>query len=692
MLAGEPPFTASSAAALVAKRFTSAVPSVRGKRPEVPAAVDDALQRALALRPDDRFPSMHDFSRAATSLVALSSAEIRALSASDARTPTPGMGVPATQVTPVAAPPRRRAPLLVGVAVLAALGIGGILLARRGGTRAAAPETTTGAMRLAVLPFENLGDTADAYFADGISDELRGKLTALPGLEVIARSSSVPYRGTAKPPQVIAKELGVRYLLTGTVRWEKSGGGKGRVRVSPELIEVSPNGAPASKWQQPFDAPITDVFQVQGDIAGKVASALDVALGSGQQQVLSARPTENLQAYDAYLRGEAAWGGNSSSGSEAIRSAIDHYEHATALDSGFALAWAQLARASSAAYYNLTPLQRFADRARVASERAVALAPDRPESQLALGDYFSFIHEDDTRALEAYRRGLQMAPSDAELLSSAAISEWGLGRFQDAEQHLTKSQTLDPRSVNTLRRLATLELRLRNYTAAQGTVDRGLALAPTSLTLIELGTMNHLAQGDLPGAHQVVREGLKRVEPASLVAYLSNFFDLYWVLEEPEQRLALQGTPAQYGDDRGTWALVLTQLNHLRGDEARARVYADSARIAITAQLKDTPDNSARQMALALSLAYLGRFQEAIDQGERALARTPPSKDALAGPYYQHQLSRIYLMAGQPNKALDLLEPLLRMPYYLSPGWLKVDPAFVPLRGTPRFEKLTGGS
>src|SRR6185312_4016684 len=155
------------------------------------------------------------------------------------------------------------------------------------------------------LPFENLGDSADAYFADGVTDEVRGKLAALPGLEVIARTSSGQYKQTTKSPQQIGRELGVQYLLTGTVRWEKAtpSGGTSRVRVSPELIQVT---TASTKWQAPFEAPLTDVFQVQGQIAGQVARELGVALGASERERIRERPTENLAAYDAFLRGEEA--------------------------------------------------------------------------------------------------------------------------------------------------------------------------------------------------------------------------------------------------------------------------------------------------------------------------------------------------------------------------------------------------
>ena len=677
MFTGEPPFTASTSAALIAKRFTSDVPSARTRRPEVPPNVDVALRKALSLQAGERFGSMVEFSRALGMASSMSTPAV-----------SPTVAMPADGAR---ASTRRPSliPIAVGLLLLAAAG--GVLLSRRGAQSAGAIPAASSTPRVAVLPFENLGDSASAYFADGMTDEVRGKLAQLSGLAVIARSSSNEYRGTAKPPQEIARELGANFLLTATVRWERRPDSTSRVRVSTELVEIAAGGAPTTKWQQTFDAPLTDVFQVQGDIAGKVASALDLALGAGQQQALAERPTENLAAYDAFLKGEAAWGANSQVSPEQIQQGIRNYKEAVRLDTSFALAWAQLGRAQAAAYYNITPTPEYAEGARIAAQRAVALAPGRPESQLALGDYFTNIHDDNDRALVAYQQGLEVAPGDAELLSSAALSEWSLSRWEAAQQHLEKSQVLDPRSLNNLRRLLTTYLRQRRYREAQSVAERGLALAPTSINLIEGAAMIRIGQGDLDGARGILREGMQRADSVSLAAFVSNYWDLFWALDEAGQQVALRTTPSAYGDDPATWALVQTQLRQLRGDHAGSLAYAEKARTGLELQLKQSPGNAGRMTALGLALAYLGRSREAIEWGERGLAKLPVAKDGYVGPYLQHQLVRIYLMAGDKEKALDLLEPLLKMPYYLSPGWLKVDPTFDPLRGNPRFERLVRG-
>ena len=200
-----------------------------------------------------------------------------------------------------------------------------------------------------------------------------------------------------------------------------------------------------------------------------------------------------------------------------------------------------------------------------------------------------------------------------------------------------------------------------------------------------------LAQGDLAGAREVLRRTPKEVEPAALVTYLANFWDLVWLLDDAQQRLLVGLRPDAFGDDRSQWGIVLAQAYALRGDGARTKIYADSARLAFEAQLKDTPEDAQRRVELGLALAYLGRRDEAVREGERAVSLLPVTKDAYTGAYVQHQLARIYLLAGEPEKALDRLEPLLKIPYYLSPGWLRIDPTFAPLRGNPRFERLAAG-
>ena len=445
------------------------------------------------------------------------------------------------------------------------------------------------------------------------------------------------------------------------------------------------------RWQQGFDASLTDVFQVQADIATKVASALDAALGDSVRHELAAKPTENLAAYDAYLKGEAASQAMAVADPASLRRAISFYQQAVTLDSGFFSAWAQLARAYSVLYYNSTPTPDLATQARDAANRAHALGPDRPEGQLALGDYYGNILQDNGQWLTACEAGLKLAPNNVDLLVTAALAEQGLGDWDAALQHLAKAGALDPRSANTARRTAVTLLRLRRYPEALAAVDRGLALAPTNLQIIEVKAMVALAQGDLagPGPSSARPWGpwsRRRCSPSSGTILT---FTGCWTTPSSSSFSRSGPVPLMMTGELG--ASFCAQTYHLRGNSALARVYADSAQLAMNEQLRATPDDGQRHVLRGLALAYLGRKEEAISEGERGVALMPISRDSYTGAYNQHQLVRIYLRVGEPEKALDQLEPLLKVPYILSSGWLKIDPTFAPLRGNPRFERLVAG-
>jgi TolB-like protein/tetratricopeptide (TPR) repeat protein len=664
MLSGRKAFKRDTASDTIAAILKEEPPELTQSGRNISPALDHIVKHCLEKDRDQRFQSARDV----------------AFALSEASAPTTTSGVQ------VAVSPARKNKVLIAVAAVVVMAAVGVFLLRRSHR---AGSEAGGVKRVAVLPFENLGAPEDDYFADGIADEIRGKLTSLPGLFVIARGSSTPYKKTTKTPKQIAEELEVGYLLTATVRWEKGSGGS-RVHVSPELIEVSSSGAPRSKWQQPFDAAITDVFQVQSDIATKVAQALEGALGAGEEKRLSEKPTQNLAAYDAYLKGEEIWNGGTND-PPSLRKMLGFYEQAVALDPGFVQAWARVSYANSLLYANSTPMPALEERARQAGEKAVALAPNRPEGYLALGAYERLVSLGFKRALEWFEKGLRVTPGNVDLLRGAALAEEALGRWDSAVERCRRAEHLDPRSVSNIRALGDALVRLRRYPEAREAYDRGLALAPAALNLIEGKAMTYLGEGDLAGARAVSKAVPREVEPTALVAYLANYQDLVWVLDQEQRELLLRLTPSAFDDDRGTWALCLVQAYALKGDTANVHTYAEEVRKTFEEQLRATPNDPQRHVELGLALAYLGRKEEAIREGERGVALDPVSKDAHDGPYYQHQLARIYMLVGEPEKALDQLEPLLKIPYSLSPGWLKIDPNFDPLRKNPRFEKLLAG-
>ncbi len=677
MLVGEPPFTGATARALIARRFSGELPRVRSVRPSVPESVEQAVIRALALVPADRFASAAEFARALEPTVATPTAARTVPLASAVRAGRGRASARAWRPVPMAA-------MALGLGVF--IGVGVLFAWRR--SHSVVGETG-GAKVLAVLPFENLGDSADAYFADGVANDVRAKLSQVPGMEVIARSSSNEYRHTKKPAQQIARELTVDYLLTATVQWQKRPGEVSRVRVTPELVDVSPGHTPRARWGQQFDASITDVFQVQADIASQVANALDVALTDSTRRQLAARPTRNLDAYDAYLRGKEMSAGDISPA--ALRAAEAGFLRAVTLDSSFASAWAELAM-THIALFRLGGIQvRDAQAARREVERATALGPDLPDVHAAKGLYDQVLRGNAESALREYQAGLRAAPNRSDLLNLAAEVEATRRRWAVALLYRERAARLDPRSPDLAVSLGFTYLWLRRYSDAETAVARARALRPSSISIFYFQAHLDVAKGDLAGARQTLREAERVTDSTTVVAYVALREELLWLLDDAQQRLLLTLTPAALDGGRADWAFALAQTYWRRGDLRRARAFADTARVAYSRliQAEMNPADLAQLMATqAVALAYFGQKQEAIRRGVEALSA---SKLAAAPPwqpsYIRILLARIYLLGGEQESALDQLEQV----EYPPPGYFKIDPDLAPLRGNPRFARLVKG-
>jgi serine/threonine protein kinase len=677
MLAGEPPFTGPTAQAVIAKRFSGEVPRLRLVRPSVPESVEQAVRRALAPVAADRFDSAADFTRALARAAAAPAPTLQVASALPAG-PSRQQRMPVGLVTLVLG-------FLVGL---------GVLFAWRQ-THGGGREGGSAPKALAVLPFENLGDSSDAYFADGVANEVRSKLAQIEGIEVIARSSSNEYRQTKKTAQQIARELGVDYLLTATIQWQKApGGGMSRVRVIPELIEVGPGRAAHTRWGQQFDATLNDVFQVQADMASQVAAALDVALGDSTRRELATRPTRNLDAYDAYLRGKELGAGERTP--TALRAAEAELRRAVGLDSTFASAWAELAMNHVALFRSGGMQAGDAEAARGEVVRASALAPGLPDVHAAQGFYQEIVRGDMPSALREYQAGLLAAPNRADLLTLAASAEFNLGQWPLMLSHLERAGKLDPRSPTVAVHLANAYASLGRYAQAQVALDRARALRPASMSMLYEQARLDIARGDSVRARQALHLAHQVADSTSVVAYVALREDFLWLLEDDQQRLLLTLTPAALDGARADWALALAETHWTRGDRRRARAYGDSARIAYSPLIREMLNDSdrAQLMALqALALAYFGREQEAVERGLQAVkAAGLAAAPAWQLTYIEFLLARVYLLMGQPEGALDQLEHLLKTPSMITPGWLKIDPNFAPLRGNPRFERLVSAT
>jgi serine/threonine-protein kinase len=429
---------------------------------------------------------------------------------------------------------------------------------------------------------------------------------------------------------------------------------------------------------------------VQADIAGRVAEALDLVLGAGERARLAERPTASVAAYDAFLRGEEATQALAAVDPAPLRRAIPHYEHAVALDSGFARAWSRLGESRGFLYVNsLDRAPEAAAAVRAAAERAVALAPTQPEPRAAMAAYHMFVRDDLGRAAEELALGLSFAPNHADLLVLAGNLDIARDEPDRSVARLRRAAHLDPRSARSAVSLGWTLLFLRQYAEARRETLRALALMPTDIGALQQLAMVHLAEGDMTGAQRVLAGAPREIDGAKLAAYFATSFDLWWMLDDAQQRAVVQAGTQAYGDPL-SWRMAVAHIAVSRGDSARARAYADSCRLDAEAALARSPHIAELHTVLGTALVYLGRPADAVRAAERGVALMPRSKDAVRAAYLQHQFVYILIRVGEHDRALEMLEPLLHVPYFLSPGWLRVDPIFAPLRGHPRFERLAG--
>jgi len=663
MLTGQRPFGGSTTVETAAAILKEDPKPISVAAPAVSPTLGSVVSKCLEKRPEDRFSSAHDL---ALTLGAVDSA---------ARSPP-------TQDGSLI---RKRWPHILAIVIAVAVALLFVFPPEGLFERSVEDPAEVALPRIAILPFENLGPADDEYFADGMTDEVRGKLYRLAGLEVIARYSSDQYRGTTKPLSQIAEELGARFLLTAKVRWQKSDDETSRVRVSPELVEVQPGAAPVAMWHDAIDATLVDVFQVQANIATRVAHALDVKLSADDQHSLERRPTGNLAAYDAFLQAEQSHREGVGGGLLKFERRAELYRRAVALDPQFALAWARLSTTETNAYRFGGVDANRVESARGAAEQALELDPLLPEARLAMAFYLTNIENDSERADEQIALGLETTPNDPWL------RQWWVLRVlqvEDRLEYLEQRATLDPLSWRTAFTVGTHQMYSRRYEEAQKWLNRAHALAPTSLDVIRFRTMLFLAQGDLNGAKNFVRVAAERVELTELVANLAIFQDLFWVLDDEWQELLFRLGPEPFGSDGAARSLAFAHTHHLRGEREQMFADAEIARGEFRKRLEDLPDEPELNGLLGSALAYLGRKEEALARGRRGVELSRDSRTGQPSRYLRLQLVRSYIILGESEPALDLLEPLLEVPYFLSPGWLSIDPMFDPLRDNPRFQAL----
>jgi TolB-like protein/Tfp pilus assembly protein PilF len=596
---------------------------------------------------------------------------------------------------------RRNVWLLTGVGLLiAALAIGSFWIwhpwrttPAGGATTAAATSVATSqtTKSIAILPFENLSrDPDNAYFAEGIQDEILTRLSKIADLKVISRTSTQHYKSAPENLSEIARQLGVAHILEGSV--QKSGDA---VRVNVQLIKAAND---SHLWADTFDRKLTDIFSVESEVAKAIADQLQAKLTGQEKQVIAAKPTDNPEAYDAYLRGLAYTLKTANTPANAL-GAQKYLKEAVRLDPKFALSWALLSYVDALGYITaaLQPTAALCEEARQAAETALTLQPNLGEALMAKGYYHYACLKDYDTAVRYFEQARQLLPNSSQIPESLAYVTRRQGQWDRSESYFNEAERLDPRNVTLLNQHAISYNALRRFPEALRKLDQILNIMPDDLDTLVAKAAIAQAEGDLPRA-------------SALLAPLHPGADHPLALETQVYQAILERRPAQIilqlneilakpdptlGFWNGELRFWLGWAQEVAGDHVGAQESWRQARSELEPFLKDQPENYTLIGDLALINMGLGDKAAALALSKRGIAANPIEKDAVAGPVPIEILARVAAGMGEPDRAIVALEKLLSIPGNgalpatpLTPTLLRLDPMFDPLRKDPRFQKL----
>ncbi|MDB4913457.1 MAG: protein kinase [Gemmatimonadetes bacterium] len=572
----------------------------------------------------------------------------------------------------------------IAAGVTAGVGLMAFLAAYLGG--AFAPQDNTSAdenpeIRIGMLPLYNEGAPDEEFLSDGISEEIRVRIANIPTVQMVGRASSLPYKGSTKPLATMAAELNVRYLIVGSVHADRSGSAA-TVRVQFALLDSRSGKA---VWRTANRVPVSDLPQYENLLMTQVAGVLKIPLTPGQPSRLTARPTENAAAYEAFLRAESDSRALTATDQPTIRKAIANYTKAVALDPKFALAWARLARAHMIVLPFSVPSD--ADEARRASERAMELAPQRWESQWARGMYYDEVSREHKRALAAQLEATRLAPEMSEPWDGLALSQSYNGRWEEARVSVEHALLLDTRSMLSLQHAADIMMVLGQNDDASGKLILANSIDPMDPHIIFRLMLVRLAERNREGARAEMRESVALADDVNL---LTGGRVIPWMLDPALQDRLLVMRSDAFVEGRGAWALTLAQIYSLRGNFVRARSYADSARASLEGTRRDAINGHRIDQELAQAYSILNRHDATIASGTRSLQDLSFSTDKIEGAWNQYLVARTYVAIGEREEALRLLDEVLAPGGFVQPAWARLDPAFASLSGNAHFERLSG--
>jgi TolB-like protein/class 3 adenylate cyclase/Tfp pilus assembly protein PilF len=544
---------------------------------------------------------------------------------------------------------------------------------------------------IAVLPFENRSrDPDNAYFADGIQDEILTRLSKIADLKVISRASTQQYQSQPGNLAEIAKQLGVANILEGSV--QKAGN---QVRVNVHLVNAQTG---SQLWAETYDRKLSDIFAVESEIAKGIAESLQATLTGGEEQALAARPTNNPQAYDAYLRG-LAFEARGNYSSDALFKAIDFYDLAVRLDSNFALAWARLSGAHALLYFNrgdATAARR--DAAKEALENAQKLQPNSPETLLFLGYYQYWVLGDYGLAKATFGRVGKMLPGNSAVSYALGAIARREGHWAESVASWERGLALDPRNTALLTEVAFTYAALRQFSAALKLYDRALDILPNELYLMASKASIYQAEGNLQeAAKSLVQVNAQTNSDAAVRIKLTqlrlerNYSEATQLVQARQASLNVAS-----GIEKGIRQMGIALVHRVAGDTAQAKASAEQARNTLEPIGKEQPDNAFVAAALAVAYAMLDKKESALNEAQLAMTLVPSSKDRLSGPGFEENLALVEMIIGENSRAISTLTRLLQTPYGgwlyspapITPALLRLDPLWDPLRADPVFQKL----
>ena len=540
---------------------------------------------------------------------------------------------------------------------------------------------------IAVLPFENLSDEkGNAYFADGIQDDILTNLSKIGDLKVISRTSVMPYRGHTSNIREIAKTLGVSSVLEGSVRREGN-----RVRVNVQLINANND---EHLWANNYDRDLTDVFAIQTDLAREIAGALQAKLSPTEKAQMERKPTENGEAYLAFLQAHTLFF-QSMEDLEKLKQAEQLYERAIQLDPKFALAFARWSQLESWLVHSFERTAERRQKARTLAQQALQLQPDLPEAHLAMGFSLYYGDNDFEGALKEFEIAQRGLPNEAEGYLALGSIQRRMGKWPESNASLEKAAILNPKDSWVLQNLALSYATLRDFGAANKTIDRGLKVSPDNLGLWEIKAKLAVAEkGDLSVSEKAFQAAKSiPMNDETKLRIAGGRVDVFLLERKYQEALQeaeslsdglLAGIPQALC---GKYYLVGFARKALH-DEAGARAALLKAKDLVEVLLKQSSDSPDLHIQLAKVLAYLGEKDAALTEARRATEILPESKDAFGGPEITEGVAEVYATVGENARAIELLEGLLGRPSPVTVALLKLSPAWDPLRKDPRFQAL----